>query len=86
MDSDGLPLPITPSRKKTPDSVNLPAMANVYNNVRERHRAAKQSRPPADAVEGMMAIKHANFRSEWTPAAAQAGHPAATLPVYPLRL
>jgi hypothetical protein len=33
-----------------------------------------------------MAVSHANSWSEWTPAAARAGQPASTLPVYPLRL
>ena len=33
-----------------------------------------------------MGVSHANYCSEWTPAAARAGKTASALPLYPLRL
>ena len=67
--------------------VNLPPAPFVYPmSARETPGSRSKSWPRAGEVEIMMAAGHANFCSEWTPAAARAGQPASALPVYPLRL
>jgi hypothetical protein len=64
--------------------MNLPRVSLVYTYVREAGAGELEQVPAlAEAAEVIMTALLANFRSEQT---GQAGHPASTCGVYPLRL